>query len=335
MKQKINSIIPGIIVCLIISVISKIINIFVPEVGAATFAIIIGIIVGNTLIRDGKYSKGIKFSEKFFLSWAIALLGVILNINKVLSVGWNGFLFIILQMTLTIIVVYFIGKKLGFKEKFVLLMCAGNAVCGSSAIGATDEVINADKKDKSISIAMVNLIGTILMFILPLITLGLYNHSELKTSAMIGGILQSVGQVVASGALISPQISNMSTIFKIIRIIFLTVVVIVLGKMAERDERKNGETCDIKEEKMKVKIPWYIIVFFILAIICSLGIIPNTVNAEVHKVGEYFEVIALAAIGMNVKFKDLMEQGKKSIIYAGLIAISQIIIATGLIYLLF
>lgn len=335
MKQKINLLIPGIIVCLIISVISKIINIFVPEVGAATFAIIIGIIVGNTLIKDEKYSKGIKFSEKFFLSWAIALLGVILNINKVLSVGWNGFLFIIFQMTLTIIVVYFIGKKLGFKEKFVLLMCAGNAVCGSSAIGATDEVINADKKDKSISIAMVNLIGTVLMFILPLITLGLYNHSELKTSAMIGGILQSVGQVVASGALINPQISNMSTIFKIIRIIFLTVVVIVLGKMAERDERKNGEACDVKEEKMKVKIPWYIIVFFILAIICSLGIIPNAINMEAHKVGEYFEVIALAAIGMNVKFKDLMEQGKKSIIYAGLISISQIIIATGLIYLLF
>ena len=40
-------------------------------------------------------------------------------------------------------------------------------------------------------------------------------------------------------------------------------------------------------------------------------------------------------IGMNVKFKDLMEQGKKSIIYAGLISISQIIIAIGLIYLLF
>lgn len=71
MKQKINLLIPGIIVCLIISVISKIINIFVPEVGAATFAIIIGIIVGNTLIKDEKYSRGIKFSEKFFLSWAI------------------------------------------------------------------------------------------------------------------------------------------------------------------------------------------------------------------------------------------------------------------------
>lgn len=335
MKQKINLMIPGIIVCLLISVISKIINVFVPEVGAATFSIIIGIIVGNTFIRDEKYSKGIKFSEKFFLSWAIALLGVILNINKVLSVGWNGFLFIILQMTLTIILVYFIGKKLGFKEKFVLLMCAGNAVCGSSAIGATDEVINADKKDKSISIAMVNLIGTILMFILPLITLGLYNQSQLKTSAMIGGILQSVGQVVASGALISPQISNMSTIFKIIRIIFLTVVVIILGKMAERDEKKNGEPCDVREDRMKVKIPWYIIVFFILAIICSFGIIPDSISEGVHKVGEYFEVIALAAIGMNVKFKDLMEQGKKSIIYAGLISISQIIIAIGLIYLLF
>lgn len=335
MNNKIKAFLPGIIVCLIIAIISKVLNIVMPELGAATFSIIIGIIVGNTLIRNKKYDKGIKFTEKFFLSWAIALIGVILNIHKILSVGWAGFLFIIIQMTLTIVAVYFIGKKMGFTEKFVLLMCAGNAVCGSSAIGATDEVINADKKDKAISVAMVNLIGTVLMFILPFITLGLYHQSQLKTSAMVGGILQSVGQVVASGDMISPEVSEMSMIFKIIRIILLTVVVIALGKLAERDEKKNGEVCDVDESKMKIKIPWYIIVFFILAILCTLGLIPSGIAKVSHNIGNFFEVLALAAIGMSVRFKDLKEDGIKTMIYAGLIAIVQIVIAIGAIKILF
>ena len=38
-------------------------------------------------------------------------------------------------------------------------MASGNAVCGSSAIAATAPVIEADDKDKGISITIVNITG--------------------------------------------------------------------------------------------------------------------------------------------------------------------------------
>ncbi|UTY40110.1 putative sulfate exporter family transporter [Allocoprobacillus halotolerans] len=64
-------------------------------------------------------------------------------------------------------------------------MC-GNAVCGSSAIGTVSPIVEADSKDKGISITIVNVTGTILMVVLPLLTGLLYHHDTLQTSAMIG-----------------------------------------------------------------------------------------------------------------------------------------------------
>lgn len=332
--KKYKGILPGVVACVIIALISKILGKFMPQLGASTFAIVLGVICGNTIISGKRFAAGVKFSEKVLLAWAIGLLGVILNLNEIISIGYKGVIFIVIQMILTITVTYFIGKKLGFSKKFSLLMCAGNAVCGSSAIAATEEVIEADPKDKGISVAIVNLTGTILMFVLPAITFLIYGNETIKSSAMIGGILQSVGQVVASGKMISPQISEMATIFKIIRIILLVVVVLVLAKINSGKDKEEFKHEEHNIKKAKVSVPWFIYLFFGLTLLYTFGFIPEALGHGIHQVGNIFEIIALAAIGASVKFKDLLEQGPKAIIYGGLVGVSQIIFAIILIFIL-
>ncbi|WP_297518683.1 putative sulfate exporter family transporter [uncultured Clostridium sp.] len=332
--KKYKGIIPGLLACIVIAIVSKILGKFVPQLGASTFAIVLGVICGNTIIGGKRFTAGVKFSEKVLLAWAIGLLGVILNLNEIISIGYKGVLFVVIQMTLTIIVTYFIGKKLGFGKKFTLLMCAGNAVCGSSAIAATEGVIDADPKDKGISVAIVNLTGTILMFVLPGITYLIYGNQVMKSSAMIGGILQSVGQVVASGKMISPAVSEMATIFKIIRIIFLVVVVLVLAKVNSGSDKKELKHEEENIKKSKVSVPWFIYLFFGLTLLYTFGFIPKWLGNGVHQIGDILEIIALAAIGASVKFKDLLEQGPKAIIYGGLVGVSQIIFALVLIFIL-
>ena len=111
-----------------------------------------------------------------------------LNISTIAQIGFSGVLFIVLQMTITIIGALYIGKKLGFSENFRYMMASGNAVCGSSAIAATSPVIGANDKEKGISITIINVTGIVLMFLLPLISQLLYNHEVTQTSAMIRGI---------------------------------------------------------------------------------------------------------------------------------------------------
>lgn len=51
------------------------------------------------------------------------------------------------------------------------------------------------------------------MFLLPIISQFLYSHELVKTSAMIGGTLQSIGQVVASGAIVGENVKRFGYYF--------------------------------------------------------------------------------------------------------------------------
>ena len=214
------------------------------------------------------------------------------------------------------------------------MMASGNAVCGSSAIAATAPVIGADDHEKGISITIVNVTVIFLMFLLPAIAKFLYNSGITQTSAMIGGILQSVGQVVASGAMVNEHVKDLSTIFKIVRIIFLVVVVFVLGHLKHKSNKEiiEEEVQDI--EKGKIKIPWYVIGFFITCALFSLNIINTDVSVLCKEISNKFEIIALAAIGLRVNVKDLIKQGKSVSLYGLFIALLQIVSAITLIGIL-
>lgn len=327
LKTKIINIFPGLLMCTTIAYIGKFIGIYIPTLGGASLAIFLGMAVGNTFGNKKMYAKGSKFSESDLLAYSIVLLGGTLNFNTILKLGYSGVGFIIIQMAITITAAIFIGKRLGFSENFTLLMASGNAVCGSSAIASTAPVIGADDKDKGISITIVNVVGTILMIVLPVIANLAFSLDTLKTSAMIGGILQSVGQVIASGSLVNEEVKDLATIFKIVRIIFLIVVVFLFANMKKKSQGKA-------QRSAKAKIPWYVMGFFITCTLYSIGIIPQSLSKLFKTISSNFEIIALAGIGMRVKFNDLVTQGPKASMYGFLIAITQIISALILINLL-
>lgn len=84
-----------------------------------------------------------------------------------------------------------------------------------------------------------------------------------------------------------------------------------------------------------MSIPWFVTGFFIVSIINTLGVIPTSVAHTAKFVSGQFEIIALAAIGMRVKFKDLKEEGPKSMLYGLLVGACQAIFAITLIKILF
>lgn len=323
-----KKIIPGLLLCIFIAQLGVFLGKFVPSIGGAPLAIFLGLIAGNTFAKSSIFAPGSKFSESDLLSYSIVLLGGTLGINTILQLGVSGIAFIILQMTLTM----YIGKKLGFSKHFRALMASGNAVCGSSAIGASSPVINAKDNDKGISITIVNLTGTLLMFTLIPIASYLYNFDTLKTSAILGGILQSVGQVIAAGSMVNHNVLEMATIFKIVRIVFLVVVVLWLSKEFNNKELEIDTEIALEEEayrkkKKKISIPWYIIGFFILCILFSFGLIPSEISKIFKLISSKFEIVALAGIGMRVNLSELIKQGPRASLYGLLVGLSQIFIA--------
>lgn len=308
-----KDIISGLIVCVIIGILAKLSSAVFPLIGGTSLAIIIGIIAGNTLAKDKKYLPGVKFSEKTILGGAIMLLGATLHLSAITSLGIKGVIFILLEISLVIGINLVIGKFLGFSKNFSLLMGAGNAVCGSSAIAATAPVLGAKEDEVGIPIAVINLIGTIFMFILPVVAFNILKFTPLESGGLIGGGLQSVGQVVAGGNFLGEEAAKFSILFKMIRISMLGGVVLVYSLISSKNSN------NISNKKKTLPVPPFIIGFFLLSILVTLGLLNDQVKDILGFLSKNLLLVAMAGIGMRVKFKELLSEGPKALLF-GIVA---------------
>ena len=325
--KKYTPLLPGLGLSVSVAVLAKIVAIFLPDLGGATLAILFGIVLGNTFFKQEVLAVGTKFSESVLLEYSVVLLGFTVTFQTISHLGFNGLGYIIAMMATVISATILIGKRLGFSDNMSTMMAGGNAVCGSSAIGAIAPSIGAKDDEKGQVITLVNLLGTVMMLTLPFLGTMLYGKDLLANSALLGGTLQSVGQVVAGASLINPETVSYAMLFKITRIIFLVVVVFVFQQRAQ----KQG-TAQVQHLK-KVSVPWYVIAFLSVCILNSCVKLPQFFNDGAHQIGTWFETIALAAIGLRLDFKTFMKVGLSFLTYGLLVGIVQTLAALVLIHL--
>lgn len=326
---KANPILPGLGLSIGVAILAKLLALLVPKLGGATLAILLGIILGNTLFKQPALAVGTKFSESRLLEYSVVLLGFTVTFQTIGEMGIKGLIFILLMMTTVIAGAYWIGRKLGFNEKMSMMMAGGNAVCGSSAIGAIAPSIEANDEEKGQIITLVNLLGTIMMLTLPFLGIALFGDALLSKSALLGGTLQSVGQVVAGASLVNPETVKYAMLFKITRIIFLVVVVFVFERKAQRDGIVTK-----KGSKKKFPIPWYVTCFLIFCIINSFFTLPALFSDGAHFVSTWFETTALAAIGLRLDFRKFLKEGPRFLLYGLSVGAVQTIAALVFIFLL-
>lgn len=326
-------ILPGLITAFGVAVISKVAAIWLPTLGAATIAILLGILLGNTFLKNPVLEKGTKIAEGKLLEFSVVLLGATVTFQTIAQIGLKGGLFILLQMSLTIVATYILGKKMLFSDNMSLLMAGGNAVCGSSAIASIAPSIHAKEEEKGQIITLVNLLGTILMLLLPLIGSVIYGSDILTKSALIGGTLQSVGQVVASASMINGQVVELAMLFKIMRIMLLVVVVYLFGRFKQQ-RTPSLETVESTPKKKSSALPWYVVGFLLFCIVNSLIHLPKVFSEVAHFFSGWFEITALAAIGLRLDFQKFFKEGKRFLIYGLSVGLIQVLLAIVLISLL-
>jgi len=328
-NMKIKQYLPGLAAVTLIAIAGKLLSNIIINIGSVTLAIIIGIIVGNLLPKRDRLEKGISFSVSKILPFAIMLLGVELQLKLLLKLGLPAILMIIIMVSGTIIAGFTAGKLLGLNPKFSLLMGCGNAICGSSAIAAVAPVIGNDENEIGLSIGVVNLMGTIGIFILPAVAHFL-NLSDIQSGGLIGGILQAVGQVVAAGYSVSDKVGNISVIIKMGRVLMLGPVVAILAFIIGRinNSQSSGNSGSFA-------FPKFIIGFFIFSFLASYGYLNPELAAYIKSAGKILLLTSMSGVGMQIKFSALIKQGPDALKLGTVIVIFQFALAVGMVYLLF
>lgn len=318
----------GVFLCIGIALLSFVVSKQIP-IGSVAIAIVLGIIIGNSTKFWKKAQKGITFSEKHILSFAIALLGINLDYKILASLGYKTILIIISAIIVTISSSILFAKIFKFKQKFALLLGIGNGVCGSSAIAATEKIIGADEEEVGLSVAVVNFLGTVGIFLLPFIAKIILHFTDLNSGILIGNTLQAVGQVVAAGFSLNDSTGQTATIVKMTRILMLTPIIFILIFIFSTKTNKKS----ISATTAKIKIPIFIIGFILFSLIPTVGLLSQENIKIISKIGHYSLMTAMAGIGLKISFGSIVKDGLSVVLIGGLIFLTQILFSSFLIIL--
>ena len=326
--DSIRNIIPGFLLTSLIASLSIYFASFIP-IGSVAIAILIGISINNTFLNQTRFFKdGISFSEKQLLSFAIILLGASLNFNKVTLMPIGNIIFILITIFISLLVCYLLGKIFGLTKNLSILLGIGNGICGSSAIAGASKILDADKNDIGVSIAIINTLGALSIFILPYILINFFPHFTNEQSGfLIGSTVQAVGQVTATGFIINQEVGEYATLIKMIRIIMLGPILLFLSFFM-KNKSKNSQA-EI------FNVPYFIIGFIIFSLLVTFGFIPENLLLIIEQLSKILLVIAMAGIGLNISFRSIFKFGFKSFTIAALAFSFQIIFALTVVALCF
>jgi len=296
--------IKGLILVIILSVLSMVLNDYLPAIETLTIGIVLGVIAANVFNIPESFNPGINYALKKILKWGIVLLGVKLNFSLILELGVPLFIMIILLMTIALLVANVIGKKFGLNRHVSTLIGVGSSICGASAIVAMSPVINADEEDTAIAVATISLLGAIGVFLYSFIA-GVTSIGAQEFGIWSGSTLQGVSHALAAAGAKGDLSLEIATLVKMTRVALLAPVAIVIGS-----QFKSGTT--------KVKFPKYVLWFIVVGIITTLNtewnIVPTTFNLlnnqvdvlyVLKKLSSFFILMAMISMGIKVNFKNV------------------------------
>ncbi|MFI3231286.1 MAG: putative sulfate exporter family transporter, partial [bacterium] len=304
-------------------------------IGSSVIALFIGMFI-NHIGTPTIFKAGLKFTSKKVLKFAIILLGASLSIGMILEVG---------KLSLTVMVFtlltcfgggHFIGKALKLDWKISNLISAGTGICGGSAIAAIAPVINAKDSDIAYAMSATFLFDMAMIILFPVMG-NMLNLSDIAFGLWAGTAINDTSSVVAASYAYSETAGDFATMVKLTRTLSIIPTVIVFAFINTKVVEKNNSNNNGSEESNKkinflALFPWFIVWFVALAVVNSLGFIPEEVSAFAKQVSKFLMVSSLGAIGLGTSFSEMKNSGVAPMIHGFIISVLVVIVSISVQY---
>lgn len=286
---------------------------FMPGISPA-IALIIGLFFSMLGINSNKFTK----HTSFVLQASIVLMGFGMNLAMVVEASKSGFGLTALSVITTISMGLLLGKLLKVEKNTTILIAAGTAICGGSAIAAVAPVINAKNKQVLFAMAVIFVLNSVALMLFPLI--GHYFGLSQEAFGFWSAIaIHDTSSVVGAASAYGEKALEIATTVKLTRALWIIPLSIAFALFS-----KNSESG-------KIKIPWFI-GLFVLAILVAHSF-PQWHDNFTHLnwLGKKGMIIALLLIGSSISISEIKKTGSKSFVLGILL---WIFIATSSLYLL-
>ena len=269
----------------------------------------LGILYGNTLrpVMPAAWLPGINFSTRPLLRAAIILYGFRITFQDVAQVGMQGALISVSVVASTFLLGTFVGIRfLKLDRKTAILTTVGSSVCGAAAILATEPVIKAESHKSSMAVATVVAFGTLTMFLYPfLFKAGFLGLDETGYGMYVGGTIHEVAHAVGAGRAVSGEAGNVAVIVKMLRVMMIAPLLIGISVWIKFFPEKGEEG----KGSGKISIPWFAVLFLVMAGINSLGILPRGLVEAINVLDSFLLTMTMCALGMETNFAQIRKVG--------------------------
>jgi uncharacterized integral membrane protein (TIGR00698 family) len=276
-----------------------------PNIEYVLWAILIGLFISNVFGLAEVFKPGVATYE-FWLKAGIVLLGSRFLLGDVLKLGGVSLLLVGIEILGSLAFMTFLGRLFGLRPKLISLLAVGSAVCGVSAIIATQGAIDADEEDSSFAIAAILALGAIALFTFPLIghAIHLTDHAY---GVWAGLAVDNTAEATAAGALYSDAAAKLAVLTKTTRNALIGFVVLAYAiYWASRGQAQNVTN---KAAFLWQKFPKFVLGFLLISLLATVGFFTKNQNASLANLSRWAFLLTFAGVGLRTNIRDMRKQG--------------------------
>ena len=286
--------------------------------GSLTLAIILGIVVGNTVYPyvDNATHLGVEFSRNRLLRAGIVLYGFRLTLQQIADIGWRGLIIDLTIVALCFGLALILGHLLGVDRETTILVGAGSSICGAAAVMAAEPIIGAPAHKVSVAVATVVLFGTLAMFIYPHLytPLGL---TQAGYGIYVGSTVHEVAQVVVAGRSAGAEAAGAAVIVKMLRVMLLAPFLLLLSFYMRRlGGSKSNRATSGGGGTNSVVVPWFALGFVLVTGLNSLDLLPTTWVTRLVLLDTWCLALAMVALGLRTQLSAIRRAGARPLLLA-------------------
>jgi uncharacterized integral membrane protein (TIGR00698 family) len=295
------------------------------HVSPLLWATILGMTYGNLLHRpEAKKSlaSGIKFSKGRLLRLGIILYGFKITLQQIAGIGMAGLMTDVVMVSSTLALGITLGTKwLKLDRATSTLISSGAAICGCSAVLATQPVVGGESHEVSAAVGTVVLGGTLSMFLYPFLyqLLPFLANSPKLMGIYTGSTIHEIAGVVAAGNAMGGDVAFTAVVTKLARVLLLAPVLTTLSWMQNRKCSKEAQEAGVPPSKCKLVLPWFAFGFVAVSALNSFVSFPTMLVKLAGKTSAFSLVCAMAALGVDSDFQAIRQLGSKPLILAAVL----------------
>jgi len=248
---------------------------------------------------------------KWLLQICVVLLGFGMNLPAVLRLGFDGSLFAATTIGTTLLLGRWLGRRLALDSKTSLLLSAGTAICGGSAIAAVSSVIGASEAEIAVSIGTIFLLNAVALYVFP-VAGHLLHLSQAQFGLWAGVAIHDISSVVGAGMSYGHDALQTAIAVKLSRTLWIVPLTVAIAFRLSRRKRTEAKGSPWAKH-FKTSAPWFIGLFLLASLLSSY--VPTISGWAPHlsEIARRGMILVLFLIGTSLSVRALRAVGWRTV----------------------